>query len=321
MAKVIHEWDKMAFLERIRPELKRFCGKRIAVKLHFGEPGNPAAFTPLHILPLTDLLGELGITFFLYDSSVAYPSPRGRTASHREAALAKGWGSLGEVRTDDDRVIQVKGRHLTYEVCAPLAEADGVLVVSHLKGHVCCGFGGALKNLGMGCLSKKSKMAIHDGGSPVFTGECSGCGVCVPACPIGGIELQGGKAVFVTCYGCSGCAAVCPTQAISPKVAPFEELLAGGAKAAASRFKSAYYLTFMGNITRMCDCERSPGEIIAKDCGWLASADPVAIDRAGHDIVTATAGEDVFLKSNLKSGLGQIEAAEKLGLGSMRYRS
>ncbi len=317
MATVIHEKEMKAFLERVKPELKRFSGKKIAVKIHFGEPGNKTAFMPEQVKPFIDLLKELNVEFFLYDSSVAYSSPRDNPQGHKKAALERGWGALGDVRTDDD-CVKVKGKFMEYGVCKPLLEANGVLVLTHVKGHQCPGFGGAIKNLGMGALSKESKSAIHEGGKPEFTGECDACSVCEANCPFNGIRI-GKKAEFVSCFGCSNCILVCPKDILKPKVALFDDLLADGANAAATRFKDVYYISVLNTITFQCDCWGDSREIIAPDCGYVASEDIVAVDKASHDIIVAAAGEDVFLKHHHRSGLGQIESAEKLGMGSMQY--
>ncbi len=318
MTEVIHEPEIGRFLKAVRPQLKRFAGKKIAIKIHFGEPGNRTAFTPEQIKPITDLLRKLEVKFFFYDSSVAYSSPRSRPESHKQAALAKGWGALGEVRTDDD-FVEIKGKHMAYEVCRPLLDADGVLVITHVKGHQCPGFGGAIKNLGMGAVSKKSKSAIHEGAKPVFIAECDGCGICAENCPFGVITIRKGRADFSGCFGCSNCIVVCPKGAISPKAGLFWELLAEAAHVAASRFKDAYYISVLNTITFQCDCWMDSREIIAPDCGYLASEDPVAIDKATHDIITAAAGEDVFLKHHKRTGLRQVEAAEGLGMGAAEY--
>lgn len=315
MSEVYHYNDAGAeFLAKLESELKlEFLGcKRIAVKLHFGEPGNKTALRPEDIEPITKLLKKLGIRFFLYDTSVSYDSPRNNPEGHRKAALEKGWGKVGDIVIDGG-FLNVKMKHLTYEVGKPLADADGVLVVSHLKGHVCCGFGGAIKNLGMGALSKKSKQDIHNGGRVKYTGGCTQCRTCERVCPLNCIKVTD-KPEFGLCYGCSNCAYSCPAGAIKPNVAYFDVLLAEGAAAAQSTFKKQYYVTFVKNITKCCDCEPEPGAIIAPDCGVLLSKDIVAIDRAGHDIVAAKAKEDVFLKHNKKSGLEHVKAAEKLGM-------
>ncbi len=319
MANVYHSNNKDKFLLKVKEEIKhRFkdCNK-IAVKIHFGEPGNKTAFKPEDIKPITDILNELDIKFFLFDSLVKYSSPRSNSKSYKNFALKKGWGKLGEIKTNDEH-INVKGENLTYEVCRELVDADAVLVVSHVKGHICTGFGGAIKNLGMGALTKKTKGDIHYGGKPVFVGKCTQCGTCERACPLGTLKVKD-KPVFGICYGCSDCAYACPISAIKTRVNYFDTLLAEGATIAQSRFKKAYYISFLKNITQLCDCESDPGEIIADDYGFLASTDGVAIDMAAHDIILENEGEDVFLKHNKKSGTEQVKAAEKFGMGQSKY--
>jgi len=308
-----------SFISNLEPELKAcFEGcKTIAVKIHFGEPGNKMAFVPEDVKPVLDILTKIGLDFFLYDSSVAYESPRNSPETHKRAALEKGWGELGSVRTDDD-FIKVKKDRLTYDVAKPLADADGVLVLTHVKGHSCSGFGGAIKNLGMGALSKETKSAIHSGGNPVYISGCVQCKACEAACPLGTLKVEEGP-VFGTCYGCSNCVYVCPEKAIKPKLAGFDLLLAEGATAAHESFKKAYYISLVHNISKECDCESDPKQIIAPDCGVLTGKDPVAIDRAAHALIVEAAGEDPFLKHNKKTGLQHVEAAEKCGMGTANH--
>jgi uncharacterized Fe-S center protein len=232
-------------------------------------------------------------------------------------ALEKGWGKIGEVVIDGG-FVKVKMKNLTHEVGKPLADADGVLVVSHFKGHVCCGFGGAIKNLGMGALSPKSKQAIHDGGRVKYVGGCTQCKTCEKVCPLNGIKVTD-KPEFNLCYGCSNCAYFCPAGAIKPNLEYFDVLLAEGAGAAQSKFKRQYYVTFLKNITKECDCESDPKGIIAKDKGVLLSNDIVAIDKAAYDVITSKGTDDVFLKHNKKTGLEHVKAAEKMGMGKSAY--
>jgi uncharacterized Fe-S center protein len=317
--KVIHSKDLSKFIEKINPEIARTfdgCGT-IAVKLHFGEPGNKFALAPEQVKSLTDALQTLGLNYFLYDSSVAYGGPRGNSKTHKEAAIAKGWGDLGEIRTNDDSITH-EGEHMSYQVISELSNADGVLVVSHFKGHVCSGFGGAIKNLGMGALALESKSAIHEGAKPVVEGECNQCGTCVEACPIDGIRLEE-YPHFDTCFGCSECIKICPEQTLRVKLAFFDELLADGAAVAVSTFRKAYYINYLTNIAESCDCDPGAKSIIAPDAGYLAASDGVAIDQASYDIVSKQAGEDVFLKHNNKAGTEQIIAAQKFGMGSAAY--
>lgn len=191
-------------------------------------------------------------------------------------------------------------------------------MISHFKGHVCCGFRGAIKNLGMGALSKKSKSKIHDGGKPEIKKECLKCGACIKACPINGIELKD-KPEFKNCYGCSNCIYTCPHKVLEPKTKEFDFLLADGANSAQSQFKKFYYINFLINISKECDCEDKTPDKIAEDIGYIFGKDPVAIDKASRDLVIKKEGENVFLKNNKKSGIEQINEAEKIGMGNKEY--
>jgi hypothetical protein len=306
------------FLSQLRLDLEKYFSgcKRIAVKMHFGEPGNSYAFMPDDIRPITALLEGLGLEYFLYDSSVAYGGARSDPKTYKEYAVSKGFSN---VDTGDEFMI-VNGVHQPYQVCSKLADADAVLVLTHLKGHECTGFGGAIKNLGMGALTKQSKSSIHKGGEPVFEGDCKKCGKCVRNCPVNGMRLDDDKKypVIFKCFGCSNCSYVCPHGIISPKLAYFDVLLSDGANAAQSTFKRYYYVTIMKRITAHCDCYDKPGEIIAKDAGFLMSKDGVAIDKAAYDIIQKN-DKDAFLKINFKKGTEQVFAAESLGMGSSIY--
>lgn len=294
--------------------------KRIAIKIHFGEPGNKTAFILKDIELITNTLKELNIGFFLFDSPVAYNSPRGTVEGYKKVAKDKGWDKLGEIVISNENK-EVKGPSMTYQVCKSLIDADGVLIVSHVKGHICSGFGGAIKNLGMGALSKETKGAIHAGGTPNTMAEkCIQCKACEAACPLNELKIGSEGPVLGMCYGCSNCAYVCPTGAIKPKINYFDTLLAEGANAAYSNFKKSYCINYVKKITKLCDCEKDPEGIIAQDIGILLSNDIVAIDHAAHTLVTEKAGEDVFLKHNKKTGLQQVEAAKKLGMGSTDYK-
>jgi len=138
-------------LLKLKQELKeKFEGcKKITIKIHFGEPGNKTAFQPDDIKQITNILKELKIDFFMYDSPVAYTSPRDSSSTYKQAAKIKGWETIGKIVTDDD-FIKAQGRHFSFQICKSLIDADAVLVITHFKGHICSGFGGAIKNLGMG---------------------------------------------------------------------------------------------------------------------------------------------------------------------------
>ena len=267
--------------------------------------------------PVVDLLKELNFNYFLYDSSVMYSSLRDNPESHMKVALEKGWGSLGEVRTTDGFVV-VKGENMSYEVCKELVDADAVLVLSHFKGHVCAGFGGAIKNLGMGALTKKSKAAIHTGGMPEIVGICKRCRLCEEACPMNFITVTD-KPNFKGCLGCSSCIYACPYGVLRPKKNYYDTLLADGASAAQKSFKKYLYVNFIINITKLCDCASNPGKKIAEDVGYIFNNDAVSIDNASRELVNRQEGKDLFLEFNKKSGVEQLEAAQEFGMGEMSY--
>jgi len=299
---------------------QKFKGcKKVAVKLHFGEEGNKTAFNPEDIKPFTAILKKNGFDYFLYDSATAYEGIRDNPKTYKEYAVKKGFGTLGPIVTDDSLIL-VKGKYLSYEVCKPLADADAVLVISHFKGHGCCGFGGAVKNLGMGALTKKSKQEIHEGGKPEILDNCNACKACEKACNFGFLSIVNNEHVFLDCYGCSNCIILCPNKAMKPKVALFDSLLADGANTAHSQFKKDYYINVAKSITKLCDCETDSKETIAEDVGYFAGEDPVAVDKAAYDSIVKQEGIDVFLKFNQKSGLEQINEAEKLKLGRSKYQ-
>jgi len=321
MAKVYYSIGlSREFYDLVREEIRqRFKGcKEIAIKIHFGEPGNQHSFKPEDVKAFTDILDELNIKFFMYDSSTAYNSPRGDPKTHEKVAIEKGWDKLGPINTDDSEFVKVKGKHFDYEVCKPLVDAEGVLVISHFKGHMCSGFGGAIKNLGMGALTKRSKSAIHDGSKPIFDGDCIQCKACERSCPVHGIKVEDCPQ-FNSCIGCSICQIVCPEGSIKPKVDYFDTLLAEGAAAAFHKFKRSYFINIAKNITKRCDCASDPGDLIAADVGYFASEDPVAIDMASYSKTVEGEGKDIFKEQNRKSGTEQVHAAEKFRMGSAKY--
>ena len=308
-----------SFLAKLKEELsERFSGcKKIVVKMHFGEPGNKAAFTLPDVKPIFDVLDGMGFDVTFYETSVAYGSPRSTSDGHQQVAIEKGYDHHGEIVIDGE-FVTVKKDDMAYEVGKELGDADAVLVISHLKGHCCAGFGGAIKNLGMGALSKKTKGMIHAGGMPEYVGGCVQCGTCEKMCPIGGIKVTD-KPEFITCYGCSNCVYVCPENAIKVKKQYFDVLLAEGALAAQDTFKKYYYVTMVKRIAKECDCEKDCKEMIGPDIGWIMGPDGVALDKCAHDLIVVKAGKDVFLEKNKKSGLQQVEAGEKLGMGKQEY--
>lgn len=324
MSKVILLKTEDKLKEKLREELKVFeSGDKIAVKLHMGEPGSKTYLKAEFAKIAIDILKEMGVEPFIFDSPVAYGSPRNNVKDHLGLAKEHGFDELCPVVISNEGV-KVKGKDLVYDVCRPLLEADGILVVSHVKGHICCGFGGAIKNLGMGGQIKKSKQRIHDAGKPEYLEGCTLCEDCSKHCPTDNIRYRrtGEPRPYFDknwCCGCSNCARFCPENAIKPRQDYFDYLIAESAHSVIKDHKKVYFINFVKEITKFCDCVSDSGPILAEDVGILLSRDIVAIEKASFDLIKKKAGKDVFEEEHHKSPLVHIKEAEQLGMGSLDY--
>jgi len=289
---------------------------RVAVKMHMGEPGNTyyidSPFTKRVVACLTDL----GAAPFIFDSPVVYSSPRNNDTGYRAAAAKHGYTkeNVGCPVVVSNRSIAVKGTLMEYRLCREPLEADGVLLLTHVKGHVACGMGGAVKNVGMGCAAKETKGAIHEGGEPVFTEGCTQCGECVAHCPTQNIGLEAKGPCFgaTWCPGCSNCVLVCPAHCIKPRVAAFDELLAESAALAHARFTKRFAVNVLRNISKYCDCMSDAGPLIAKDIGFVCADDMVAADAASLDVIARKSGhEDLFAEHHRHSPWEHVRAAAR----------
>ncbi len=297
-------------------------GEKIAVKLHMGEKGNKYYLKPEFVKIVVSVLNGLNIKPFLFDSLVIYPGGRNTIEKYYKTAAEHGFTEedIGCPIIISNEFLNVKTEHLNAEVCRPLLEADGLLVLSHVKGHMCSGFGGAIKNLGMGGVTVKTKTDVHNFANPMFVGDCTGCGSCVKICPVHTISLKNDKAYFnySGCWGCGQCITVCPSNVLKPKIASFELLIAEGASAVLKN-KKAYYINVLKNITKLCDCCSDPEGIVLGDIGILIGKDIVAIEKASLDLINKKAGKDIFKEIHKKSPLIHIKEAERLGLGDLNY--
>ncbi len=285
----------------------------IYIKIHFGEPGNDKTLQPKDIEPITTVLKELNLKPILIDTPVAYPSPRGTVKGYKKVVKEKGWHKLAPFVISDN-YIKIKTEDLTVEVCKELVEAENVLVISHVKGHACSGFGGAIKNLGMGGVSKETKALVHGLSQPKFVKECEGCGICAELCPAKAIIMKERKAVLNndTCWGCSICQIECPHNCLAPKKATFDDLLAQGASAVINNLpKKTFYINLIKNVTKYCDCEVKHGGVIADNVGVLFSQNPVAIDKASIDLIRKQEGRKIFKELEHKDPLLHVDFAAK----------
>ncbi len=317
-------------------------GDSVAIKLHFGEPGNEAYLKPRYVKPIVDKVKEAGGVPFLTDANTLYKGGRSDTKTHLESAKAHGYSleTLGvEVviadgpDSHDVEKIPVNLKHFNeLSLARAVVATKSLIVLTHFKGHDCTGFGGSIKNIGMGLGSKAGKQRMHADIIPkVDTNTCTGDGECIKWCPTNAISLiEGAAHIDMTkCIGCAECIAVCPTGAIAiswagtpdsvqEKMAEYAYGVLAGKKGGVAFFN------FLLDISPNCDCYPHNDPPIVPNIGILASVDIVAIDQASVDLTNKAkgriSGEDKFrtLYPNVDWSV-QLKYAEKIGLGSREY--
>ena len=306
---------------------------KVAVKLHFGEEGNTWFVKPEQVKPVVNVLKTYTANTFLTDANALYIGKRHNGRDHREIAERHGFTALSipVVIADgdegkDEKVIDIPGKIFNrVKIARAIADADAIVAISHFKGHVMFGFGGAIKNLGMGSGSRAGKLEMHSKIKPSVTRSCNGCGLCLENCRAQAISLVNEKASIDhgICEGCAFCIAICPKEAIS---VPW-----GGATSrevqnrcseyalGAAKGKKLICMTFINNITKDCDC-MTDTKIIGNDIGIVASIDPVACDKAAYDLVIQdNGGRDIFKTATGVDGSGIFTYAENIGLGKTVY--
>ena len=310
------------FLEIISKPLIQFFrpGEKVAIKLHMGEKGNKTYIEPAFVRAIVKILKDNNCKPFLFDSPVMYQGARSTPDKYLKTAEENGFlkESIGcQVIISNEFEYQITP-HLNAEVCKTLIDADSMLVLSHVKGHMCSGFGAAIKNLGMGGVSTKTKADIHTFANPMITQNCTYCKSCVKACPVNAITAEAGniRIQYDGCWGCGQCITICPSKALKPKVAPFDTLLAEGAFAVLSKVKKAYFINVMTKITKLCDCQANNGPIIADDVGYLASESIIHADKRALDLIIEKAGKNIFLEAHNKDPYASIKAMEELTLNN-----
>tara|TARA_Y100000310_G_C20670447_1_gene809980 strand:+ start:606 stop:1577 length:972 start_codon:yes stop_codon:yes gene_type:complete len=312
----IKEEELQKLEEALSSELGKVfaSGDKIAVKLHMGEKGNKYYLKPELVKRVISVMKKLGLKPFLFDSPVKYNSMRHTVEGYEQCAKEHGFT---EKNVDCDVIISneafpVEINEVTYEVCKPLVEADGVLVLSHVKGHFCSGFGAAIKNLGMGAMTKESKGDIHEGGEPKLVGKCVLCKECAKVCPTDNVRYDEEGVHFDKswCCGCSNCTYACKYDAIKPKVKPFDTMLAEGAYAALKNFKKSYFINVLRDIAEKCDCASDAGEVLIDDIGIVLSNNIIDIEKASHELIVEKAGKDLFKEVHHKSPMVHIKEME-----------
>lgn len=344
--------DKLARLMD-RAEFRGALSPRsfVALKLHFGEQGNMAFIRPNFVRRIVDYVRALGAYPFLTDTNTLYTGTRGNGVSHIHTAIGNGFAypvvnapiiiadglrgaSYRKVRIDQPIF---RSAYIGKEIY----ESDALISVAHFKGHEFSGFGGTIKNLGMGCASRKGKLALHSDLTPKLKRKkCIGCGDCIAHCAQEAISFQDERAVIDSqrCVGCGACITICPNEAIQVRwnrdSRLFQRKMAEYAYAVCQGKKGkTAFLNFLTQISPGCDCSPYNDAPLVQDIGIIASRDPVAIDQAAVDMVNRQetlggscladrleAGTDKF--KCLYPGIDwsiQLDYAEKLGLGGRRY--
>ncbi len=310
-------------------------GDYVAVKMHFGERGGVGYIEPKYVRPVLKLVRGAKARPFLTDTNTIYHGPRNNAVGHLTVAAEHGFTQTkmqvpiiiaDGLKGDDYALVGVGGKHFKeVKVATAIAQADFIMALSHFKGHLLAGFGGALKNIGMGCGARVGKFEMHCTVSPTYTAKlCEKCGACVKVCPQTAIILgRGGITIDEErCVGCGECVVACPFGALkitwSEGAASVQERYVEYAKGVLDG-KRAFFVNFVNHITANCDCMGMKEKPIAPDIGILASTDPLAIDQASLDLVIE-AGGDCFRKAHpdVVNDV-QLAHAERVGLGSREY--
>jgi uncharacterized Fe-S center protein len=353
--------DKLSILLD-RADLKGKIGEKdlVAIKLHFGEKGNTAYVRPIFLRKVVDRVKQYNGKPFLTDTNTLYVGTRSEAVSHLTTALENGFtesvvnapvliadglrgNSVVKVRID-------KPIFKTVSIAREIYMADGLITVTHFKGHELSGFGGALKNLGMGCASREGKLSQHSNISPQVEGKiCKGCKTCLSWCaqeaismrpPQSGVETEHSIAFIDSkkCIGCGECILACPSEAIqiqwNENIPIFQKKMVEHAYGAVQKKKGKIlYLNFLTQISPACDCYGHSDTPIVNDIGILSSEDPVAIDQASVDLVNEQAGNrSSILSKNWGPGEDKFRAVypevdwniqlaygEEIGLGTRNY--
>ncbi len=321
----------------------------VAVKVHMGEYGGSAYLRPPIVRRVCDLIKEAGAKPFVTDTTTIYPMGRFTASQYLATAAFNGFteesvgapviiadgeqGYDGEWVDTPRRISDCSLDKI--KIAREIFDADSMIVLSHLKGHGLAGFGGSIKNVAMGCVTKESKAAQHRVGRGVIDlSKCTGCGKCVEACAFKALSLLEEKIMRdeEKCMNCNNCLYLCPEEVFSlPPQAKerFQVYLAHSAAGVLSRFHSKVaFINFVQDVTPLCDCATPSGLPVVPDIGILASTDVVAIDKASLDLIAQSkpvgkfanvSSPDILGKINDTDSLIQVRAGQELDLGNMAY--
>lgn len=329
-----------------------FQDKFVAIKLHFGEPGNLAFLRPNWARTVADFVKERGGKPFLTDCNTLYVGGRKNALDHMDSAMLNGFNPMttgcqiiigdGLKGSDEVEVPVVGGEYVkNAKIGRAVMDADVFISLTHFKGHEEAGFGGCLKNIGMGCGSRAGKMEQHNAGKPhVAQKYCIGCGQCRKICAHGAPIIENGKAHIDhdRCVGCGRCIAVCPKNAVqinwdetttnlNCKIAEYTKAVVDG--------RPCFHISLVIDVSPNCDCRPENDMAIVPNVGMFASFDPVALDMACVDAVNAqtplrgSAADDAHAKAHVHDHFQRLhpdtnwrsclEHGEKIGIGTREY--
>ncbi|KZX16524.1 NAD(P)H-quinone oxidoreductase subunit I, chloroplastic [Methanobrevibacter cuticularis] len=329
----------------------------IGLKIHFGERGNDSYISPTLIRYVVDEIKKTGANPFLTDTNTLYHGMRHDSVNHFITAILNGFSySVVEapiiiadgLSSENEVLVDINQKHVkSAKIAGDIINADGLLVASHFKGHGLSGFGGAVKNLAMGCATIAGKLEQHECAKPIMTEDCINCGVCFKVCPVDAIAKEYVEVkqdyeysiVYDKCIACMNCWDGCPEESIDldweKEIPEFIERMAEYALASVKgKSKKVGYINFLTNITPDCDCVPWSDAPIVPDIGFLASSDPVAIDAASVHLINQQKGNsDSMLHKNCGHGEDKFQGvwenvdgtqllrySEKIGLGSQDFR-
>lgn len=333
-----------------------FEKKMTAIKIHFGEPGNLSYLRPNWAKAVADVVKDLGGRPFLTDCNTLYVGRRKDALEHIESAYENGFTPfstgcqviIGDgLKGTDETYVPVHGGELVKEakIGTAIMDADVFISLSHFKGHEATGFGGALKNIGMGCGSRAGKMEMHNSGKPSVNHEkCVGCRTCSKNCAHGAISFDENRHASINhdkCVGCGRCLGACNFDAIynenSSAVKELDYKIAEYSKAVVDG-RPNFHINLVIDVSPYCDCHGENDVPILPDIGMFASFDPVALDQACVDACNAQTPlpgsllddrmhedgfcdhHDHFVNTTPESGWEYcLEHAEKIGLGTRSY--
>ena len=324
-----------------------FKNRYVAIKMHFGEPGNLAYLRPNYAKTVADLVRQLGGKPFLTDCNTLYVGGRKNALDHIESAYVNGFTPYTTgchiiiadgLKGSDDVAVPVDGEYVkNARIGRALMDADIVISLTHFKGHEATGIGGTIKNLGMGGGSRAGKKEMHADGKPtVNESKCIGCGACRKICAHDAPTIENRKMHIDTnkCVGCGRCIAACPLAAIAGAYDPNGHLLnckmAEYAKAVVQG-RPSFHISLAMDISPNCDCHPENDVPVIPNVGMFASFDPVALDEACAEMCSRmprnpnaafedASSDDLFhAVHTVTHWQDQTEHGEKIGLGSREY--